>query len=1436
MHKYNSWKLRKQALRFAVSVVLVLSLAMQISLCSAPKVVYAYSAAGCGHPSTRDLECNTISTGKTTNNGTPINIGTMGFSNNGVMEEGFCITGGSWAEDTTYAVYTGNAGFTYFGGHLIGVQEKGWGNTEDNARYITTYILDKYYNYALDNMANEPQYQGLAISNATTGASYNHVMVAAAVAEIIHAWFDTGENMANLTTVFLNTSIVPASMLNLANKLVSSVPNVSPTYSNPHYVMDNNNSYLAIKMAADQYVQGKTITWRGSWALIALNPNELINICRTANYHTLDTFYHGAGAQSNIFLGGISVTRDFCTPLLIGSDFNLRVDSSKVVNQRYETGEIVDDINYSHSGSWPCSVNDLDSAPGSCVQFAVIKMQVDLLRIESSDGNKNNIGEHLAPADTLTNQVISSITQNITYSATNARQMTVRFNNPNIPGFYTVRTTLTYSGATTYHPADTTHPNDALLSETVSTYNCTLTHQSLTDDYQASFGQMVDDSIMIDGRCRHFDLPSLQLRAEDSGEVLLVGPLRQVPQSNADYETPRYLCENGGGALGNASTDCVYSVTSVPLNNASFNLSQYISDQSDADLSPINPGLYVYIYHFYGDVFTPEFWSNAADGNEMFIVSDQHVHMWSSATDTATLGDFISDTAYISGNIRPNSYLTFSAYGTENPALGPTCSVAVYDGSANKIPVGQNGGVYKSAEITVDQVGNVYWVATLHNEDGSIYQDIYSDDGVNRYTNEIIGKCGEGGETTHIKLPVSLSTNARNLAVLPDYADNPQDISVPIWDEAHIDFCDASPSGFSVKFELYKENGTLHPDGPIFSSTKQITTSGDYTSDVYNATLPTNYYWVASVLDVYNNIITQGVLGEQNETSHIIRATSNTAKKYVEIGTKTYDTIHLEGFVTDDLVLRPHLFDVNGTKIATLGDIELINGVKDYRTEDYEVLALGQYYWQYQIINKDYNTLHYNSMPNVPDESFSVIKLSSQTANEAFVSESFSDYVYFSDFYPDNLQIFWELYIDLGGNDAYDQVVFSTAPQDLSADNLKNGVKSPDFSTIFPATYYWVAIVLGGSKNELIRGKKRDLAETITIKPLTGTVSSYSETPSKAYVGEEFSDTVRLSGRTEDNMYIVWDLYKQSGNNNIWEDSLVYRSPEVPIASGMRVDENYTIVQSPKIKIDKLGKYYWVEKIYSPFQNTPITIGEPRLDNESIEILPLSHLITTTSSASSFARVNDYIRDDVKVKVNLELLDDCNEEVLQVLNCDKREQIVDDFIEHSTVMWKIYRKNLNSEDANDDILIMTTDEIPLNKVNYAPETGEISVQSLSIRLSDPGIYYWVEEVHSSLQSSLVAAQEMRASSETSIVEALNTKYIKIGTKRLNSNTLASTGISFGLLFGAFTGLFTIFFIGKTINRRRKKCHNQTNRVNSSHAKKYAVINRFHKKVVGQLHI
>jgi hypothetical protein len=1352
-----------------------------------------------------EIGCSILSI---TRGGSTIDYGTYGFYNadHGRYEEEFCIAFGVLAQkDSADTGNTSNLEYTGLGANRITVPDKGMGNDAENAKYIISKLRAMYFNLWYNDfrdVTNEDLY-GANLLHSMPGSSIQRVKVAASLALIIHAWFNERILEDRLNAYF---DLLPHEYYDLAYNLIGRVPNIStPEVSNLHVAADNQSGELFlmanIPTGANYYLKDlPTSEWvikstgNTAYLQVKYQYGQNIRICTKTEYQLPGGVFRDINrGQSNMAPGEMRDVERCTGQINRTKNFNLQV-SSKMAVQLYQTGNIIDQIQFSYSGAWPCdALTDPLSIPGSCSKYADVSFSNQLFKKNAPGDSAGEISGSAVNFSAL--GVIPN------GAPTSGREYLRQVNfGVRASGFYTSQTTVSTAWlGNVQHPLATLNNND----ETVSTYRCPLNVTSKVSDYHILAGDAITDSLVISGRCDGNAPNSGPFARQTSAEVLLYGPLSELPgASNNSTTPPRVKCRAGG-------SNCVFWQKSVEMQNGSVAVGN-ITEQ----IKPTDEGYYVFVYHFGGDVFTPQYYSDATDRDETFYVAlpnmQMPITMWSKATPNARPGGAITDTVYLAGDIRPGSYLQFDAYQAQNPTSAPECSGAkLLEGSSHQIAVGARGGTYTSPPISSSALGVVYWIATLYDANGEVYLEKRTAPDGSEQSIAWQGICGEAGESTAITWNPLLRTSARAHAMKGE----------EIWDVALVVAPENSvPEGLQITFTAYKDGVQM------FEDVQDLQNAGEVRSNAFSAHSPGNYFWVARILDQFGNVIAAGELGEPSEVSHVFDIRSDVSQKYLQSGRYITDTFHVEGAISGgqsgEYRLVPKLWMQGEDQPRHVFEsITLSPSRQEYTTPEFQVHQVGSYYFTYDLLQSvpsgtgEETCVKSTDHEVDPRESFEVVDTTSQAQEKAFIGEYFTDEVTLLGAFPQSSCITFSLYYTTNSVNAQnDKNVYTSDCQEVVQDpdplpnisqspafendaepevgvpqNVYAKITSPTVNQITPGRYYWVERVYNdavrnyqpanASSTLIAQGERRLHNETTEVVPLTNSAYLYSETSEHAYINEPFRDTVVVTGKIPQSGHIIWKLFRQDDNStSVHDDQLVLTTAPKDLSEGVLLnaegeevedatDATLLRISSEDVSMSTIGQYYWVEMLYSDLQKPPVAVGAPRLKNETVQILPLTGIARVMSKADDFVRAGQEFGDLVYVKPVVEAQ-------TQAL------------FENAYVTWNVYRKNLSSFDWHDDKLVKTISPVPLEFSNYVD--GVFEIRSPQIAMQEPGVYYWREELHVDNQIEAIDIQEPRAFSETTIVEAGSNKYVKLGKRKVDSSALvelATTGVAIGHLVG-----------------------------------------------------
>jgi hypothetical protein len=1003
------------------------------------------------------------------------------------------------------------------------------------------------------------------------------------------------------------------------------------------------------------------------------------------------------------------------------------------------------------------------------------------------------------------------------------------YNNPG-DGIFVSIVTYNYLGSS----ASTSNTDPR---EMFSTYSKPIEITTLVSNAEYLDGHNVKDTIWISGRENIPDIPNFnclstcastqynyQFYRNKSLNWYVMGPLASAPNtttpdggwvydSNTRNNNPdqeyTFKCIDG-------SLWCPAAQGTLPIDAIIDAGSTGYEFDPDIPQENMRPGWYVFVYKYDGDTFTNATYSNAGDASERFVMYDnsganpkRSVEMWSKATTHAETNSQIRDVVYVTGDVRLGSYLTIRAYRASDPkipALGQcTQDRLLYE--SQPISVGPIGGQYFSNWVNSNQVGNVYWVATLHDQDGTVYRDM-RDSGFIDWQ----GICGEAEETTHVFWEANLTSDATKTVYEGSQ----------IKDTAYLsNYNSFVPSGATIEFRAYKDDEVAIGESAgnlVYSNTRALTDiHSGIDSDLLN--LPVGrYYWVVVVRDIWGEEVAHGIFGDRSEISDVVKVTSQVSNRYMQIGNAISDKYMTSQNMPDDLVLVPLLKDSSGNIVADYQAIPLSRYKKEYSTPNYYTDKIGTYYFSFLLYSQLPSQTDVNSDKSLHDgtlgggsqyllkvgnafentETFDVNDTSSKATPEVFAGEGFSDMVTISGNYPANACVLWEIYLqqelkdinsDYGNpneNDTsstkYDKLVKTTSCKPFNS-SLNNTIYSDEYSFTVPGTYYWIEKIypskeLSQTASEPIaKGNPRLINETTVIKPLKGTIKTH--TNKKVFIGQPFKDyaDVTLDYAPKGDEVIIWQLYKQSDRDDTRYDKIIplddftsdktfeptaldsCKQTSSPLKA---LDAKYTFYcESPEYSTTLTGTYYWVASVVSGDKKEPIALHQKREESETVQVVPLTDTVDTWSNATNFVRVNEDFSDEV--------------------------HIIGMVPKNGWIKWKVYRQG-DASNSNSDELVYETKPKYLTPDNMKSieedgdiyTKGEAVVHSDRLNFTRTGKYYWVEEVYSPLQTDPVSVGEKRVVSEQTIVEAKANKMVRIGNASgalKKGSILGKTGVS-----------------------------------------------------------
>jgi hypothetical protein len=290
------------------------------------------------------------------------------------------------------------------------------------------------------------------------------------------------------------------------------------------------------------------------------------------------------------------------------------------------------------------------------------------------------------------------------------------------------------------------------------------------------------------------------------------------------------------------------------------------------------PGTYYWTAVYSGDAnYPPAFTACGAQG-QTAVVTDPVLSTQASPASVSG-GHSFSDAATLSGGYRLSGTIHFDVFGPHDP--GCTGSPIV----SFDVPV-QTSGVSSSPPVFASDGPGTYR-----------FQASYSGD---EYNNPVGSACDDPAEQVVVsKANVILHTTATPSVGL----------GASLGDTATLENA-WGPTG-TVTFNAYGPNPTSCSGPPVFSSTRTINATGDYTSAPFTPALPGTYLWVASFNGDNQNNPAAGMCGDSTETS-----------------TVTCPSVPANGIVASGTVACASGGTINGSITVQPGATLVLNGTR----------------------------------------------------------------------------------------------------------------------------------------------------------------------------------------------------------------------------------------------------------------------------------------------------------------------------------------------------------------------------------------------------------------------------------------------------------------------------------------------------------------------------
>jgi hypothetical protein len=313
----------------------------------------------------------------------------------------------------------------------------------------------------------------------------------------------------------------------------------------------------------------------------------------------------------------------------------------------------------------------------------------------------------------------------------------------------------------------------------------------------------------------------------------------------------------------------------------------------------------------------PAFITGAGEALGLAIIAKSLTTLTTTATDSASLGTPIHDTATLAGGVSPTGQVTFSAYGPDDP----TCSGAAIFVEETAV---DGNAAYASPAFTPTQTGTYSWTAS------------YSGDGNNE---PFTSACGATGETSTVtKAAATLSTIATERVSL---GQSIHDLAI---------LAGVSPTG-QVTFNAYGPDDPTCAGEPAFIESIPVSGTANYGSGEFAPTAAGAYSWTASYAGDENNEPAADACGSSDETSIVAKLSAGlttTAVESVVFGSPMHDTATLSGGASPTGQITFSAYgpgDEACTGTPAFTEAVTVSGDGSYPSPDFTSAASGTYTW-----------------------------------------------------------------------------------------------------------------------------------------------------------------------------------------------------------------------------------------------------------------------------------------------------------------------------------------------------------------------------------------------------------------------------------------------------------------------------------------------------------
>ena len=627
-------------------------------------------------------------------------------------------------------------------------------------------------------------------------------------------------------------------------------------------------------------------------------------------------------------------------------------------------------------------------------------------------------------------------------------------------------------------------------------------------------------------------------------------------------------------------------------------------------------GYYVFVYDFPGSSRAAAFKSDYNDPWERSLIrreANPRVDLTSNVSKTEVKqGEEFYDVAHINGQLKPGSYLMFTAWDAV-AGLPDTSGAKLLDSERVDLTDEQIADSakksidVKSPVVKTGKTGNVYWQVELYDADG------------NALASHELGIENETVIVRGVNVTTKVSTGTAY-------------VGEEFHDTATI--TGELPDGAYVTFDAYGPADQYADDLPkILDSERVDLTDEQIKNSSWNTSFDVdspditaqagNVYWVATVHTADGSVLATHNPGISGETVRIMEQslTTHVSKTSAGLGEEFNDSADITGQVKagDYVVFRAYepvdgdpdenaglLVDDEKVVITDQQAKDSLTGTITVTSGNTSADTAGHVYWKASLYSKDGVLLATHAL-GLPSETVTVtppdITTAVSTLN-AGIGEEFSDKATVTGKVERGSSVRFTAYgpTDKPSTDAkvlYTNTVKVSDKQADASATTKFTVDSGVTSTDEYGKVYWMAELLNPDGKVIANHELGLPAETVTIAAptITTNVSSTS-----VGVGQEFHDSAIISGKVLEGSSVRFTAYAPVNGDPDPNGEVLYEDT-VDITDQQAKDSaTKTItVKSGKTSTMSIGNVYWKAELLSP-KGKVIADHELGLPSETVTV------------------------------------------------------------------------------------------------------------------------------------------------------------------------------------------------------------------------------------------